>query len=142
MLEIDDLVYCSNDEKLYGESELAAFRKFLVSEVKGLSWFLRMQIGRDVIKIEISQKSYLEKKLENSGESDSKTGSTPAKQKVHISSVDWGTSKGRKKEKETKRCNCRGSIGSLNYLANTSRPDINFVVRSLSKFVQNNGRQR
>ena len=37
--------------------------------------------------------------------------------------------------------NYRGLIGSLNYLANTSRPDILFAPRSLSRFVQNPGRQ-
>ena len=40
-----------------------------------------------------------------------------------------------------KCCNYRGLNGSLNYLANTSRPDITFVVRSLNRFVQNPGRQ-
>ena len=40
-----------------------------------------------------------------------------------------------------KCCNYRGLIGSLNYLANVSRPDITIAVRSLSRFVQNPGRQ-
>ena len=40
-----------------------------------------------------------------------------------------------------KFCNYRGLIDSFNYLANTSRPDITFVIRSLSRFVHNPGRQ-
>ena len=99
-----------------------------------------MQIRRDANKIEISQKSYREKLLENFSLSDAKTVFAPALEKVPITRVDC-PSKGNKEEKEMKCCNDRGLIGSLNCLANTSRPDITFVIRSLSRFVQNPGRQ-
>ena len=70
---------------------------------------------------------------------DAKTVLTSTLEKIPISNVDC-PSKGSKEEKEMKCCNYRGLIGSLNYLANTSRPDITFVVRSLSRFVQNPGK--
>ena len=41
-----------------------------------------------------------------------------------------------------KCCSYRGLFGSLNYLANASKPDLTFVVRSLSRFVQYPGRQQ
>ena len=72
--------------------------------------------------------------------SDAETVFTPALENVPISSVDC-LSKGSNEEKEMKCCNYRGSFDSRNYLANTSRPDITFVVISLSRFVQNPGRQ-
>ena len=95
----------------------------MVSDVSDLNWFLGMQIKRDANKIEISQESYIEKLLENFGMTDAKTAFTPALEKVPISSVDC-FSKGSEEEKEMKCCNYRGLIGGLNYLANTTRPDI------------------
>ena len=80
-----------------------------------------MQIRRDANKIEISQESYIEKLQENFDMNDAKTAFMPALENVPISSVDC-PSKGSKEEKEKKRCNYRGLIGSLNYLDNTSRP--------------------
>ena len=110
-----------------------------MSEIGDFNWFPGTQMRRDANKIEISQESNIEKLLGNFGMSDAKTAFTPALEKVPISSVDC-PSKGGKEEKEM-CCNYRGSIGSLNYLANTSRPDIPFVVRSLSRFVHNPVRQ-
>ena len=121
------------------EFEVALRKKFLVSEVSDLNWFLGMQIRRDANKIEISQESNIDKLLENFGMSDAKTAFTPDLEKLPISSVDC-PSKRSEEENEMKCCNYRGLIGSLNYLTNTSRPDITFVVRSLSRFVQNPGR--
>ena len=71
---VGDLVYCSSsrDEKFYEDFEVALRNKFLVSEVSDLNWFLGMQIKRDANKIEVSQKSYIEKHLENFGMTDAK----------------------------------------------------------------------
>ena len=99
----------------------SASQKFLVSEVGDLNWFLGMQIRRDVTNL-ISNKKVTEKHLEIFGMSDAQTAFTPALEKVPISSVDC-PSKGGKEEKEM-CCNYRGLISSLNYLANTSRPDL------------------
>ena len=43
------------------EFEVALHKKFLVSEVSDLNWFLGMQIRRDANKIEISQESNIDK---------------------------------------------------------------------------------
>ena len=85
---VDDLVYCSRDERFYEEFEIALRKKFLVSDVSDLNWFLGIQIRRDANKIEISQESYIEKLLENFGMTDAKTAFTPALEKVPIGSVD------------------------------------------------------
>ena len=77
---VDDLVYCSRDEKFY-EFEVALRKKLLVSEVSDINLFLGKQIRRDANKIEISQQSYIEKLLENFGMSDAKTAFTPASEK-------------------------------------------------------------
>ena len=75
---VEDLVYCSRGKKFHEQFEVALRKKFLVSEVSNLNWFLGMQIRRDANKIEISQKSYIEKLLESFGMSYAKTAFTPA----------------------------------------------------------------
>ena len=40
-----------------------------------------------------------------------------------------------------KKCILRGMLGCFNYLANTTRPDISFAVRALSRYVQSPGRK-
>ena len=99
---VDDLVYCSRDEKFDEEFEVALRKTFLVSEVSDLNWFLGKQIRRDANN-EISQECYIEKFLEIFGRSDAKTAFTPALGKVPISSVDC-PSKGSKEEKEMMCC--------------------------------------
>ena len=44
---------------------------------------------------------------------------------------------GSQEEKVMKNCKIRGMIGCLNYLANTTRPDIFFAVSALSRYVRN-----
>ena len=128
---VDDLVYCRRVGKFYEEFEVVHRKKFLVSEVGDLNWFLGMQIRKDANKIEISQGSYIEKLLGNFGMSDAKTAFTPALEKSCISSVEvLNVLQRAVKKKKMMCCYYRGSIGSLNYLANTSRPDIPFVVKA------------
>ena len=78
---VDDMVYCSRDEKFYEDFEVALRKMFLVSEVGDLNWFLGIQIRRDANKIEISQESYIDKLLENFIMSDAKTAFRPALEK-------------------------------------------------------------
>ena len=63
---------------------------------------------------------------------------TPVAEKQQISKSDC-PDKGNQEQKEMKNCKFRGRISCLNYLANTTRPDITFVVRALSRYVQNPG---
>ena len=43
---VDDLVYCSDDNNFYETFEKTLSKKFLISEVDDLNWFLGMQIRR------------------------------------------------------------------------------------------------
>ena len=44
---VDDLVYSSNNINFYEKFEKTLSKKFLISEVDDLNWFLRMQIRRE-----------------------------------------------------------------------------------------------
>ena len=137
---VDDLVYCSDDINFYEKFEKALSTKFLISEVDDLNWFLGMQIRHEKGRLEISQENYIEKLLENFGMKDAKGLFTPVAEKQQISRSDC-PDEGSQEQKEMKNCNFRGMIGCLNYLANTTRPDITFAVRALSRYVQNPGRK-
>ena len=112
-----------------------------MSEFSDLNWFLGIQIRSDANKVEFSQESYIETLLEIFGMSDAKTAFTPALEKFLIGFVDCPSNGSKEKEEEEMKCCSYKSLIGLNYLANTSRPDETFVVRSLSSFVQNHGRQ-
>ena len=64
---------------------------------------------------------------------------TPLTEKQQFSKIDC-PAEGSLEQTDMKNCTFRGMIGSLNYLANTTRPDITFAVRTLSRFVQNLGK--
>ena len=64
---------------------------------------------------------------------------TPVAEKQQISRTDCPDEGSQ--EQKMKNCKFRGMIGCLNYLANTTRPDITFAVRALSRYVQNPGRK-
>ena len=65
---------------------------------------------------------------------------TPVAEKQQI---NWSNcrDKGSQERKEMKKSNFRGMIVYFNYLGNTTRPDITFAVRALSRYVKNAGRK-
>ena len=111
----------------------------MIKEVDDLNWFLGMQIRYEKGRLEISQENYIKKLLENFGMKDARGLFTPV-EKQQISKSDC-PDEGSKEQKEMKNCNFREMISCLNYLANTTRPDITFAVRALSRYVQNPGRK-
>ena len=137
---VDDLVYSSDDINFYEKFEKALSTKFLISEVDDLNWFLGMQIRHEKGRLEISQENYIKKILENFGMKDAKGLFRPVAEKQQISRSDCPDG-GSQEQKEMKNCNFRGMIGCLNYLANTTRPDITSAVKALSRYVQNPSRK-
>ena len=63
---VDPLVYCSDDNSFYETFGKTLSKKFLISEVDDLNWFLGMQIRREKGRLEIAQENNIKKLLEKS----------------------------------------------------------------------------
>ena len=64
----------------------------------------------------------------------------PVAEKQQISKPEC-PDEGSQEQKELKNCNFRGMIGCFRYLPNTTRHDLTFAVRALSRYVENPGRK-
>ena len=88
------------------------------------SWECKLDVkGR----LEVSSENNIKKSPENFGMNDAKELFTSVAEKLRISKLDCPDG-GSQEEKEIKNSSCRGTIGCLNYLANTTRPDKTFVL--------------
>jgi hypothetical protein len=99
------------------------------------TWLLHMELkyGEDG-SILISQENYVEKCLENFGLSDVPPKRTPLEKGCVIEAVD-GDEKDMPSPEEKQRY--MAMIGSLNYLATHTRPDIAYTTQQLSKQMHN-----
>ncbi|GJW01419.1 putative ribonuclease H-like domain-containing protein [Tanacetum coccineum] len=112
-------------EKLCTEFEKLMHKKFQMSSMGELTFFLGLQVTQNDDEIFISQDKYMDEILKKFGSSTMKTASTPME-----------TSKPLLKDAEAKDVDVhlyRSMIGSLMYLT-SSRPDIMFVVCACARF--------
>ncbi|GJX54204.1 putative ribonuclease H-like domain-containing protein [Tanacetum coccineum] len=116
---VDDIIFGSTKKGLCTEFEKLMHKKFQMSSMGELTFFLRLQVTQKDDGVFISQDKYADEILKKFGFSTMKTASTPME-----------TSKPLLKDAKVKDVNVYlyiSMIGSLMYLT-TSRPDIIFVV--------------
>jgi len=135
---VDDIVYCSVNEDFHDEFEKLMLKEFKISDCSELTWFLGMKILQSESSVAISQEGYIEKLLDNFGMTDCKPSFVPCPEGTKFLVEDCPVD-GSDEQKLMINRNYRGLVGSLNYLSNTSRPDLAFVSHSLSRFVSNPG---
>jgi hypothetical protein len=135
---VDDLILCSDSETFAIEFKKAIETRYKISEFSELHWFLGMNIAVDRQKneIRINQKKYINNILEKHGMEDCKPVSTPAIENTKLTKQDCPR-EGSVEQNEMRKMDYRGIVGSLNYLAQSTRPDIAFVAHRLSCFVNN-----
>ncbi|GJU55538.1 retrovirus-related pol polyprotein from transposon TNT 1-94 [Tanacetum coccineum] len=122
---VDDIIFGSTKKELCTEFEKLMHKKFQMSSIGELNFFLGLQVTQKDDGILISQDKYVDEILKKFGFSTVKTASTPME-----------TSKPLMKDENTKDVDVhlyRSMIGSLMYLT-SSRPDIMFVVCACVKF--------
>lgn len=88
--------------------------------------------------IRVSQKAYVRRIVEKFGMASANPVSTPIEAGIKLSHEDEATSK--EEKDEMKQTLYRELVGSLVYLANTTRPDLSFAANALSRFNANPGR--
>ncbi|GJT91964.1 putative ribonuclease H-like domain-containing protein [Tanacetum coccineum] len=122
---VDDIIFGSTKKGLCTEFQKLMHKKFQMSTMGELTFFLRLQVTQKDDGIFISQDKYVDEILKKFGFSTVKTASTPME-----------TSKPLFKDAEAEDVDVhlyRSMIGSLMYLT-TSRPDIMFVVCVCARF--------
>ncbi|GJV29978.1 putative ribonuclease H-like domain-containing protein [Tanacetum coccineum] len=122
---VDDIIFGSTKKELCTEFEKLMHKKFQMSSMGELTFFLGLQVMQKEDGIFISQDKYVDEILKKFGFSTVKTASTPIE-----------TSKPLMKDENAEDVDVhlyRSMIGSLMYLT-SSRPDIMFVVCACARF--------
>ncbi|GJZ24925.1 putative ribonuclease H-like domain-containing protein [Tanacetum coccineum] len=122
---VDDIIFGSTKKELCTEFEKLMHKKFQMSSMGELTFFLGLQVSQKDDGIFISQDKYVDEILKKFGFSTMKTASTPME-----------TSKPLLKDAEAEDVDVhlyRSMIGSLMYLT-ASRPDIMFAVCACARF--------
>ncbi|GJW01450.1 putative ribonuclease H-like domain-containing protein [Tanacetum coccineum] len=122
---VDDIIFGSTKKELCTDFEKLMHKKFQMSSMGELTFFLGLQVTQKDDGIFISQDKYVDEILKKFGFSTVKTASTPME-----------TSKPLLKDAEAEDVDVhlyRSMIGSLMYLT-ASRPDIMFVVCACARF--------
>ncbi|GJU12010.1 putative ribonuclease H-like domain-containing protein [Tanacetum coccineum] len=122
---VDDIIFGSTKKELCTEFEKLMHKKFQMSSMGELTFFLGLQVTQKDDGIFISQDKYVDEILKKFGFSTVKTANTPIE-----------TSKPLLKDENAKDVNVhlyRSMIGSLMYLTSL-RPDIMFAVCACARF--------
>nr|GEY65393.1 hypothetical protein [Tanacetum cinerariifolium] len=122
---VDDIIFRSTKKEMCSEFEKMMHKKFHISSMRELAFFLGLQVTQKDDGIFISQDKYVDEILKKFSFSAMKTASTPME-----------TSEPLLKDKNTEDVNVhlyRSMIGSLMYLT-SSRPNIMFDVCTCARF--------
>jgi hypothetical protein len=135
---VDDIIIASNVKHQYFEMFRQA--KIDIQEVGELNHFLGIRILRDRSKriITMDQTVYIDRILEKFGLSNSKPVSTPMSTEVLSAAMCPKTPD---EFKSMKNVPYRQAVGSIMYLAVSTRPDIAKAVSSVSKYLENPGQK-
>ncbi|GJS11500.1 putative ribonuclease H-like domain-containing protein [Tanacetum coccineum] len=125
---VDDIIFGSTKKSLCIEFKKMMHKKFQMSSMGELTFFLGLQVKQKNDEIFISQDKYVTEILKKFGFTDVKTASTPMEtQKLLLKDEDG---------KEVDVHLYRSMIGSLMYLT-SSRPDIMFAVCACARYQVN-----
>ncbi|KAJ9541286.1 hypothetical protein OSB04_027792 [Centaurea solstitialis] len=116
---VDDIIFGSTDDKLCKELEELMHKKFKMSSMGELTFFLGLQVKQKPDGIFLNQSKYVASMLQKFGMTDAKPASTPMETHKQLTADVEG--------EEVDVHHYRSMIGSLMYLT-ASRPDIMFAV--------------
>ncbi|KAJ9542207.1 hypothetical protein OSB04_028713 [Centaurea solstitialis] len=122
---VDDIIFGSTKEDMCKEFEELMHKKFKMSSMGELTFFLGLQVKQKKDGIFINQSKYVATMLQKFGMNDAKPASTPMETHKHLTADVEG--------EEVDVHQYRSMIGSLMYLT-ASRPDIMFVVCVCARF--------
>ncbi|GJS47002.1 putative ribonuclease H-like domain-containing protein [Tanacetum coccineum] len=127
-LYVDDTIFASTKKSLHIEFEKMMHKKFQISSIGELTFFLGLQVKQKEDGIFISQDKYVTEILKKFGFFDVKTASIPMETQNPLLKDEDG--------EEVDVYLYRSMIGSLMYLT-SSRPDIMFIVCACVRYQVN-----
>ncbi|GJW28793.1 putative ribonuclease H-like domain-containing protein [Tanacetum coccineum] len=125
---VDDIIFRPTRKEMCTEFEKIMHKKFQMSSMGGLTFFLGLQVKQKEDGIFISQDKYVNEILNKFGFSNVKTASTPMETHKTLLKDEKG--------EDVDEHLYRSMIGSLMYLT-SSRPDIMFAVCACARFQVN-----
>lgn len=136
---VDDLLVASRNLNVLNTIKSKLCKKFKMKDLGQVSNILGMHVEHQGAtgRINISQEAYVKRVIERFGMTHANAVSTPMEAGVKLLREDEASSQ--EEKDEMKQVPYRELIGSLNYLANTTRPDLAFVTNVLSRFCANLG---
>lgn len=124
---VDDLMYFFNDEETASVVKLKLKEKFLMKDMGEVKQCMGYKIKQCGDEIHVSQTIYIEKILERFVMSDCNAVSTPCDPSVNLKKAE-------SEEEILRNIPYQEAIGCLLYLSQGTRPDITYIVNTLSKF--------
>ncbi|KAJ9538811.1 hypothetical protein OSB04_031544 [Centaurea solstitialis] len=122
---VDDIIFGSTRDDMCKEFEELMHKKFKMSSMGELTFFLGLQVKQKTDGIFINRSKYVALMLQKFGMTDAKPASTPMETHKHLTADVEG--------EEVDVHHYRSMIGSLMYLT-ASRPDIMFAVCVCARF--------
>jgi hypothetical protein len=136
---VDDCTFASNSAALLDDLAARLAKHFKLRDLGETTFLLGIQITRNRAKrcMELSQRQYILDILSRFNMTDCNAVTTPMAPGTRLSASDSPQS-------DEERTHMRpipygNAVGSLLYLATTTRPDISFTVSSLCRFIANPG---
>jgi hypothetical protein len=124
---VDDLVITGSSLAAVEEFKEEMKRRFLMSDLRLLSFYLGFEVRQDAGGITLRQAHYAKKILEMAGMADCKAAATPMEERLRLSRDST--------VKEVDVTLYRLIVGSLRYLIHT-RPDLTYTVGYVSRFLE------
>lgn len=129
LLYVDDIAIASSDDKFVNNLKEKLAKNFTVKDLGKMEKFLSVRVVQDEEYVSIDQEQLISETLKKYGMVDSNSISTPG-EVVNNTADDDGVPL-------EPIYPLRALIGSLNYIANVTRPDISFVVNRLARILEN-----
>lgn len=136
-IHVDDILIISNNQVAIDDLKKKLNTVFKMKELGVVSQYLGVRITRSKGCIMLDQTAYIDEVLERFGMSDANPVSTPMNPSEKLTK-EMSPQTDAEREKMS-RVPYREAVGCLNYIAQSTRPDMVFSVNSLSRYNNNPG---
>ena len=123
---VDDIIL-AGDEQLVTGVTAQLNKRFKMKDLGDLEWFLDIELKRTADQIAMNQTKYIERLLTQHGMMQSKPVATPCVDKLELNDTEILS--------DISNQTYRSVVGSLIYCATGTRPDLQWIVLQLSRYL-------